>query len=115
VRTGWKPSQSGRFVRFILKKDALIIWCFSDVSCAALSADPHGTYTNTKCIETKTFFNESCELACHLGYRATGDPVQTCQLDGDWSSDIHCIGEITTELTVAPENVRATRVKLIPK
>ena len=107
-----RPSQPGRFVWLILKKHTLIIWCFSDVSCEALPADPHGTYTNAKCIETKTFFNESCELACHLGYRATGDPVQTCQLDGGWSSDIHCIGETTTAFTVAPESVRATRMNL---
>ena len=66
----------------------------SDIPCEALPVDPNGTYKNASCTEEKTPYNESCELECDLGYVASGDGVQTCQLNGKWSGHAHCIGEI---------------------
>ncbi|KAI0231624.1 hypothetical protein LSAT2_018021 [Lamellibrachia satsuma] len=62
------------------------------VTCHALPPDPHGKYSNATCTAQKTFYKESCQLECDLGYVVNGNPVQTCRLNGNWSSDIHCIG-----------------------
>ena len=67
----------------------------SEIACEALLVDVNGTYKNANCTEQKTPYNESCELECDLGYVASGDGVQTCQLNGIWSSHIHCVGRIT--------------------
>ncbi|KAI0238241.1 Ficolin-2 [Lamellibrachia satsuma] len=61
------------------------------ITCDALPPDPHGKYFNATCTAQKTFYNESCQLECEFGYVANGNPVQTCQLNGNWSSHIHCI------------------------
>ena len=73
----------------------ILLYYFSDITCDALPPDPHGKYFNATCTVQKTFYNESCQLECEFGYVANGDPVQTCQLNGNWSSHIHCIGETT--------------------
>ena len=70
----------------------------SEITCRALPVDPNGKYTSVNCTEQNTPYNESCELECDLGYVASGDGVQTCQLNGNWSSHIHCVGEITRTL-----------------
>ena len=77
----------------LLMKYILIV--ISEIACEALLVDVNGTYKNANCTEQKTPYNESCELVCDLGYVASGDGVQTCQLNGNWSSHIHCVGEIT--------------------
>ena len=65
----------------------------SGVTCEVLPHDPHGKYTNANCTKLKTFYNDSCELECALGYKVEGDPVKMCQLNGDWNSNLHCIGK----------------------
>ena len=74
----------------------------SEITCEALPEDPHGHYKNENCTARKATYGETCELECDVGYerndtgeRSNDDDVQTCQLDGTWSSDAHCVGEKT--------------------
>lgn len=71
---------------------------FSEITCETLRADPNGKYKNLTCTHQKPAYNETCELECDIGYEASGDGVQTCQLDGTWSSHTQCIGESITYL-----------------
>ncbi|KAI0229120.1 P-selectin [Lamellibrachia satsuma] len=68
------------------------------ITCEALLPDQHGKYTNATCTEQKTFYNDSCELECNYGYVTSGNPVRTCQLNGNWSSHIHCIEVICPDV-----------------
>ena len=72
----------------------------TEITCEALPEDPHGRYKNENCTARNSTNGATCELECDVGYessdtgRMSGDvDVQTCQLDGTWSSHAHCVGE----------------------
>ena len=79
---------------------AFILSDTSEVTCEALPVDLHGHYKNENCTARNSTYDETCELECDVGYersdtavKSADDDVQTCQLDGTWSSDAHCVGE----------------------
>ncbi|KAK2149960.1 hypothetical protein NP493_2875g00011, partial [Ridgeia piscesae] len=62
-----------------------------EITCEFLREDPKGKYKNHNCTARNSSYDETCELECELGYMRDPDTNQTCQLDGTWSSDTHCV------------------------
>ena len=61
------------------------------VTCDALPTDPHGFYMSETCIKQRSFYNDSCELECELGYNLTSsDGVHKCTENGTWSNNVTC-------------------------
>ena len=72
---------------------AFILSATSEVTCEALPVDLHGHYKNENCTARNSKYGDTCELECDVGYEKSGDDVLTCELEGTWSSDAHCVGE----------------------
>ncbi|KAI0220809.1 CUB and sushi domain-containing protein 1 [Lamellibrachia satsuma] len=61
------------------------------ITCPSLKTFDGELYNDTTCISGKKVYNDTCEVACMLGYILTStDGVHTCTENGTWTNPVSC-------------------------